>query len=126
MWVHQLHVPLIQLPANYGLPKLIVYHNGRRILTDLPKIPSDQFILIPRNFTSDFYIINSTAVVTLRIPQTETTDMGTYEVIFITSIYQGDFGCCPEYFSLLTDEDGIALKYFVIGLAVLELKLASE
>lgn len=110
--------------------KFRVYFNGRRLNAQFPICSYDEYIAVPKIFESHVKYLTSvpTATVSLSIPITQETDAGMYEFVVLMPTDQAGFGedCCEDYHRFLTDPDGLHLRYFVAGLAEVELKLTSK
>ena len=131
-WFFEFTVPLVNFPSvQYdatGNPpnlQLLVYYNGQRIIPIVTSLVDN--LRVPLNFTGLFQLADSsTAIVSLNIPLTRVLDEGTYEVFFrLDGGAVPDLACCDLYQDLLTGQ-GLELRNFVVGMAVVELIFASN
>lgn len=135
-WSYDFTVPLVRSPSIRYNPdppdpnlEMLVYYNGLQI-SPTRSLRSDGYLKRPLNFSSSFRLMQPpiAAVVTLNIPQARTEDKGIYEVVFRFRPGSDwtDLDCCPQNHRLLRTEQGLGLEFFVVGTAVVQLKLSSE
>ena len=127
---YRMRVPLVNLPTyNYTRtpPIFWVYFNGQRLFAQW-SVQNDEFIDAPADLQADFTLTSqSVAVVTLSIPRVqEAFKGGICEMVFLIETNQAKLNCCESYNQLFTSSDGIDLQYFVVGLAAVQISLASK